>query len=520
MRSMTPLEMLNLGHQHQQSGRLAEAEGLYRQVMALEPGNPAPYALLGLLAQQVGKTEVAVDLLRRAMELAPRNADIQSNLCSILLGMGRAGEAVEVGRSAIALNSGSPEIQHNLGIALLASGEAKEGAEHLRRALAINPGLTNTYVALANALIVQGEFEEAIACAKQVVELRPNSWAAYNTLAIVLRESGQVRESLGPYEKALAMNPEGAELHWNYSLSLLQAGDFERGWKEFEWRLRSEKMKFNRGLPQPKWDGSEVPGKTVLLMTEGGLGDALQFIRYAPMVAERAGRVILECQEELLRILALPCISEVVARGKALPPFDFQIPLQSLPEAFGTDLSSIPARVPYLSAPAQSVAYWKERLADEKRFKVGLAWAGSNKNTYDKRPRSLEIYAPLANLPGVRFFGLQKGPEGKQAIPVGLELINLGDELHDMGDTAGLAANLDLVISIDTSIVHLAGAMGKPVWVLLPFVCDFRWLCDREDSPWYPTMRLFRQGKREGWVEVVKRIAEELETTRSPQGRG
>jgi hypothetical protein len=287
-------------------------------------------------------------------------------------------------------------------------------------------------------------------------------------------------------------------------------GEFEEGWKEFEWRLRVPQMRLARDFPQPRWTGREARGKTILLFAEGGFGDALHFIRYAPLVAARGATVLLECQAELLPLLSrVRGISAVFARGERLPAFDWQTPLQSLPLAFGTTLKTIPAEVPYLSAPPQRIAQWAKRLAGDPSFKVGLAWAGSAE--HDARSCSLATFAPLAAIPDVTFYGLQKGPQANQPVPPGLRLIQMGDELGDFADTAALVSNLDLVISVDTSVVHLAGGMGRPVWTLIPCDSDFRWLRNRTDSPWYPTMRLFRQPAGGPWGPAVESIAAALE---------
>jgi hypothetical protein len=303
-------------------------------------------------------------------------------------------------------------------------------------------------------------------------------------------------------------------MHWGYSLILLTVGDFKNGWEEFEWRLRAPELGFHRGFSQPQWDGSNFPGKTLLLHAEGGFGDAIHFVRYVPLVSQRGGTIVLECRPELASLMTqVPGIQRVIPKGETLPAFDFHIPLQSLPRIFQTTLETIPASVPYLGALEVKARYWQDRVraAPGPKLKVGLVWAGSNTNSpEDQRSRSLETFAPLASIPGIQFYSLQKGPEAVQPVPEGLSLVSYADELRDFTDTAGLVANLDLVISVDTSVVHLAGAMAKPVWTLVPAKCDFRWLLGREDSPWYPTVRLFRQKKGDKWNVVVGKIAEEL----------
>ena len=293
-------------------------------------------------------------------------------------------------------------------------------------------------------------------------------------------------------------------------------GDFPEGWMEYEWRWKCKDFPSQRqSFGQPQWGGDSLQGRTLLLHAEQGLGDAVQFIRYLPLAAQRGGRIILGCRPELQRLLqtAAPDL-QVLAGGQFLPPFDVHCPLLGLPRLFATDLTNIPRNVPYLHADSADAAIWRDRLADpSSSLKVGLVWAGSPANKND-RNRSLKLasLAPLANVPGVRFLSLQKGAAATEAKtpPEAMELIDVADELKDFADTAALIAVLDLVIAVDTAVVHLAGAMGKPVWVLLPFVPDWRWMLERTDSPWYPTMRLFRQTQLAEWEPVIAEVRARL----------
>jgi tetratricopeptide (TPR) repeat protein len=389
-------------------------------------------------------------------------------------------------------------------------GRLAEAEALYRKILSIEPQNARALQFMGILLYQGGNSAAGIELVRRAIGISPLSADFHSNLGVILTECGQLEEATPCYERAIGLAPGDPEIHWNLATNLLTSGDFRRGWEEFEWRLRSPGRKLNRGFQQPQWNGSNLTGKTILLHTEGGFGDALQFIRYVPMVAERGGGIILECQPELVRLFTqLPGISEIIPRLNVLPQFDFQIPLQSLPRVFGTTLENIPASIPYLKGPPQSAEHWKERLASEPGRKVGLVWAGSN-TSGGRRSRSLEIFAPLADIPGVRFYSLQKGSEGGQPVPSRLSLTDYTNSFNDFADMAGFIENLDLVISVDTSIAHLAGAMGKPVWTLISFVGEFRWLRDRLDSPWYPTMRLFRQGKDESWIAVVARIAQEL----------
>jgi tetratricopeptide (TPR) repeat protein len=334
-------------------------------------------------------------------------------------------------------------------------------------------------------------------------------------LGNTLLDKKQPKEAIAAFLRCIAINPTVPEAHYNYSLALLTLGDFQQGWEEYEYRLKCKGLFLRRDFTQPQWDGSPLEARTILLYAEQGVGDALQFIRYLPLVEQRGGRIIVECQAELQRLFqttAERC--QIVADGQPLPAFDLHCSLLSLPRVFQTTLANLPQTVPYLQADAEETRKWQHRLADDSPIvKVGLAWAGNPDHKNDRnRSMKLARLAPLGQAPGVRFFSLQKGATAAQAKtpPPGMDLVDWTEELKDFADTAALIANLDLVIAVDTAVVHLAGAMGKPVWTLLPFVPDWRWLLEREDSPWYPTMRLFRQNSWGDWDSVITRVADAL----------
>ena len=299
------------------------------------------------------------------------------------------------------------------------------------------------------------------------------------------------------------------------ALALLLQGRFAEGWEAYESRRQIRRIARDPGFVQPFWDGSPLGGRRILLTSEQGFGDTIQFVRYAPLVAARGGRVLLQCKPELKRLLAGQCgIEQVVTPGDATPAFDVWCLLMSLPHLLGTTLQTIPAQVPYLTPDPHLIDKWGKRTAHEPAgLKVGLVWAGGAHNKNDRvRSLSLGALAPLAQVPGVRFYSLQKGAASDQARtpPAGMEMTDWTPELADFADTAALVANLDLVISVDTAVAHLAGAIGKPVWVLLPLSPDFRWLLNRDDSPWYPTVRLFRQPTRGDWASVIERVRRAL----------
>jgi hypothetical protein len=356
--------------------------------------------------------------------------------------------------------------------------------------------------------------DEAIAAYEQAVLFKPNHLSALCNLGNTLRARGRYQEAIKRYEQAIAVNPDYADAHWDLSLTLLQLGDFERGWREHEWRMQCSALAKPVQYSQPQWAGESLVGKSILLHPEQGLGDTLQFVRYVQVVADLGARVYLGTQPELHALLKLiPGADMVVSYGQ-LPVFDVQCPLLSLPFVLGTRLDSVPAKVPYLFAEEGLVQQWAQKLGPSNgKKRVGLVWAGSKTHKND-RNRSIDPakLSPLLQVPGFQFFSLQKGATGSTILaPPGAELIDHTGELNDFIDTAALIANLDLVISVDTSVAHLAGGMGKPVWLLLPRDPDWRWLLDRDDSPWYPTMKLFRQTTARDWEPVVQRMARELE---------
>jgi hypothetical protein len=315
------------------------------------------------------------------------------------------------------------------------------------------------------------------------------------------------------WRKAAMQEPDNARVRWNYARVLLALGHFAEGWEEFESRLRLPHLRLNRGFSQPQWDGRDPAGKTILLFTEGGFGDALHFIRLVPPATARGGRWILECQPELVTLFdKTPGVERIIPRGQPLPDFDMQIPLQSLPRVLKITLQNVPSEVPYLKPPAERVERWAAKLAGETRLRVGLAWAGRQGGKGDLRTNSIDVFAPLVSVAGVKFFSLQKGGGGDlpQSPPPGMNLADFTGELGDFADTAALVRNLDLVVTVDTSIAHLARALARPVWVLIPFTTDFRWLHKRTDSPWYPTMRLFSEPVAGDWATPIAQMVQAL----------
>lgn len=585
MSQMTIEQAIALGWQHHQSARYAEAESVYRQILAAHPNHPDALHMLGVLAAQVGRADVAIELIGQAIRLNPSQGGYYSNYGHVLTLAGRLDEAITSLEHAVKALPAFAQAFINLGNAYIAAGRFAEAAEQCRRAIAIDPKLTAAYNNLGNALRSQGIHDEAIHAYRTAILLHPNFAEAHYNLAItlkdqnllpdaaeemrralelrpiypeahnnlgnihqllgqlvqaeqhfrsaiaqrpdlanahsnlanVLRDQGRFDEASQSYHRAMQLKPQWHLPRYNYSLTLLLKGDFANGWREYESRLKSPEI--GATVPhfsQPMWDGSELAGRKILVHAEQGFGDAIQFVRYLPIVASRGGKVLLQCQDELLDLFrTVDGIDDLIPQSQTPTDFDLHCPLLSLPYVLKTDsLESIPAKVPYLYADPLREEQWRLRLANaQKRFKIGLAWAGRATHPND-RNRSIKLSSLAEALFGAdaAFFSMQKGPASAEIAELrpGFDLVDVAADLHTFADTAALIAQLDLVITVDTAVAHLAGAMGRPVWVLLPWIPDWRWLLDRADSPWYPTMTLYRQPAAGDYQTPIQRITNDL----------
>jgi tetratricopeptide (TPR) repeat protein len=529
------------------AGRLAEAEELYLEALRQAPRHPSALHLRGILASQSARPDVAVDLIQQAIAVNPKVADYHRDLGAVLTVLGRPGDAIEAFRRAIALNprdakshSGladvlqrtdqfgeaiaenrralaleptSPALHSNLGVALAAAGQLDEAIASFEKAIQLRQDFAGAYVNLGSALREKDQPDAAIAATQQALRIAPDLAGAWNTLGVALGDKTQFQEAVSAFRRAIELAPGYGGAHLNLAMFHLLLGDFEAGWREHEWRWAANNIP--RPFAQPQWDGPDLQGQSIVLYGEQGLGDIIQFVRYVPLVAARGGRVTLISPMPLVGLLGhLPGLDQLIRLDEPRPRFDQQCPLMSLPLIFWHEAKSLAGSAPYLKADAARTEFWAELLAREKRLKIGLAWAGSPKHKNDRR-RSIPLsdFAPLAKLNGVVFYSLQKGPAVLQSPPPGLPWVDETARLTDMSDTAALIQNLDLVICVDTAVAHLAGAMGKPVWMLLPFIPDWRWMWKREDSPWYPTMRLFRQPSAGDWAGVLEMVTRELNKT-------
>lgn len=467
---------------------------------------------LGLSLQRAGNLEGAVESFRRALTLDPSSFEAYNHLGSIFASLRDWETALIFVRAAVELNPTSAEIHGNLALLYLKQGQTETAIEHFREAAAMKPGDPLYANSLGNALRVAGQYAEAEACMRRALFLQPNYAEAYVNLGYLYYVQQRLPSLVEEYyKKAIALAPDLAQAHVNLSHCLLRRGAFAAGWDEQEWRWRCKDFPSpKRNFTQPQWRGESIRGSRILLHAEQGFGDTIQFLRYVPMVAEQETRIILEVHPELRTLVSrMPGGVLVITRGDPLPEFDWQCPLLSLPLAFGTELQSIPTTVPYLRSDAEAPVWLqKESVTD---LRVGLVWAGGAVNLIDReRSLSLTALSALWEVKGISFYSLQRGPASHEAVSGPFQFAGNQPQTGDFADTAAAISNLDLIVSVDTSVAHLAGALGKPVWILLPVRSDWRWLTDRDDSPWYPTARLFRQKIEGDWAPVIASLATEL----------
>jgi Flp pilus assembly protein TadD len=499
-------------------GQLEDAEAAYREAIRLgDDAAPAAWSNLGNLLKQQGRLEAAEAAYRAALGLRPRFAEALTNLGNLLAERGRGEEAEACCREAIRLRPDLPEPYNNLANLLRPLGQLEEAEAACREALRLRPRYVSALNNLGNALRDQSRFEEAERCYRDVIASQPDHVESLNNLGTLLYDQGQPAAAEAQFRAALALRPDYVDGQVNLALNLLLMGRFEEGWERYEWRWQRRKPEQHRGFDQPLWDGGPTGDRVLLIHAEQGFGDTLQFCRFAAAAAI-GRRVVLEVQPALVELLrCLPGIEQVVARGARLPPFDCHCPLLSVPHKLGSSLSTLPT-APYLRAEPSLVDAWRHRLAPLDGLKIGLVWAGNPTMAADRR-RSIRLaqLGPLGRLPGLHFISLQKGPEAAQAAepPPGMALHDWTGELKNFADTAALIEALDLVIGVDTGVVHLAGALGKPTWLLNRYDRCWRWMIDRDDSPWYPSLRQFRQDRPGDWAGVIERVAGALAARRA-----
>lgn len=505
-----------------------------------------------------GNLTGAVEVLRKAIAANPADARLHLSMAAILRAQRKFPEAVDAYVAAIALDRNAAEPNYDLATLLMSGGHLAESIPFFRKTIALEPMFPDAYVRLAAVLQTQEEVAEAIDLCRRALDIDPEDSAAHQMLGVMLISSrsydvaehhlkegvrlattsenadalrlgglaslaalfgllNRKAEAVAVYDQMLAIAPDQAKVHEDLAWMLLSTGDFARGWKEYEWRWKCEPLKSEgRDFGVPEWDGSSLEGRTILLHCEQGLGDTIQFCRYVPLLKERGAKVVLICQPSLRSLMSqLPGVDVLISTGDHVPRFDAHAPLLNIPGRYGTHSNAeVPAKVPYLTVPEKRIREWGAKLGiKRRRLRIGLVWAGNPGHPNDAA-RSIPLGAlrPFKEVgEDVEFFSLQKKSTGAQVTAAPFAISNLAPDLNDFVDTAAVLMNLDLLITVDTAVAHLAGALGRPVWTLLPFRPDWRWQFDREDSPWYPTMRLFRQPTAGDWDSVLLRVAEELQ---------
>jgi tetratricopeptide (TPR) repeat protein len=543
---------LNLGNLLQASDRKDEAVSHYRLALAARPQDPQTHNNLANTLQALGRMEEAVAHYTRALAIHPQYAEAHNNLGNVLLAFGKRDEAVRCYQRALAIAPNYVEAHNNLGIALQAVGRLEAAESCYRTALAITPDYAEAHSNLGQVLKALDRMEEAAVCCARAIELRPEYAEAHCNLGNALLALGRLDEAMECYARSLViqaelaearlgaanvllaldrleeaetryaelleLRPEYGQAHLNLAFAQLRRGDLANGWRSHEWRWRLEEPSSARlHFAEPQWRGEPLQGARILIHCEQGLGDSLQFLRYVPMVQAAGGTVLLRVPASLRRIAnGLPGVARIVVFGEPLPEFAWHCPLMSLPLAFGTRLESIPAALPYLAISEAARARAAACLAagPDGGLRVGLVWAGNPKHGNDRfRSLAFPLLQPILRVDGVRFFSLQVGRAATEMASFAAnaaKVTNLAPEMGDMEDTAALIDQLDLVIAVDTAVAHLAGALGRPLWVLLCRNADWRWLRSGETSPWYPTARLFRQSVLGDWTEPMARVAASL----------
>ena len=496
-------------------GQVLQAELLYEQVLADSPENPLALNYLGALRCQQRDFEAGLRFFDRALAARPGFVEALNGRGNALRDLGRAAEALESYEQAVAAEPRNADALYNSGATLQELERYPEAIERLQRALAVAPGDADTLNDLGVSLRALGREEEALEHFQRAIRARPEFADAISNSGNALKALGRPREAIAAYRSALALNQANPEFHHNLGLALLAGDEWAEGWREYAWRHGARQFAGAlRHFKQPLWQGdAELAGRTILLHAEQGFGDTLMFARYVPLVAQRGARVVLEVPPRLMSLFrGTEGVAQLVAAGEELPGFDLHCPLPSLPLAFGTTRSSVPPAIPYGAVPGAAATDWTAMLATVARPRVGIVWSGNPGYKLDhRRSIDLALLEPALSVPGIGFVSLQRDVSARDAGLLARHGIpHTGPAQQDFNDAAGLVAQMDVVLSVDTAVAHLAGAMGKPLWMMLAFVGDWRWGHAAEDSPWYPQARQFRQQRRGDWSLPLANLAEAL----------
>ena len=542
-----PPLFLARGIQHHEAGRLADAEQLYRRILQDDPPCADALHLLGVIALQRGEMDSAILQIRQAIAINPHNEAFHSNLGAAYQEASRFEEALASFRRALALKPHLAEAHNNLGNVFRAFGQLEQALDCYRQALALKPDMFEALNNLGTVCRDLGRFDEAIAAHTRALGLQPESSHLHGSLAYIARQQARLDDAVSGFQQAAALDPKSAtswmnlgcvyhdqrrldkaldcyarainldpqntHAHFNRALIWLLQNRWEEGWQEYEWRWKRKGVTSPRSYDRPVWDSGDLAGRTILVVAEQGLGDTLQFIRYCPLLRRIGARVVLEAPREFMRLLeGWPGVDLLVEEGTKLPPFDVYACILSLPRLLRTTPQAIPADVPYLTARQERVDDWRQYFSPCREFRVGITWQGNPKHDRDRyRSIPLELFLPLQDIAGVKLYSLQKDADQRQLEQLsGSGIEHLAGRLDDFEDTAAAIHGLDLLITCDTAVAHLAGTLGAPVWVAASHLPDWRWQLDRDDSPWYPTLRLFRQQEPGDWSEVFQRIHNQL----------
>jgi tetratricopeptide (TPR) repeat protein len=505
----------NLGFCLKENGQFREAEHALLRALELDPAITDAHYMLGTLYQASENGDDADVHFRAALHLDPASEFVLLDFSRFLFEQGKFNDARCVLADGVARHPASAPMHYYLGNIYYALNLLDLAVSSFNRALAILPEQPEMLANLGLALLKQENLEASIAALQKAVHFNPNDLDVFNNLGNAFLKKNTLKEAMASYESGLAINPRSERLRYNKSLLSLLLGEFSSAWKDYECRWTQIEEGPRHNFSQPLWlNDADISGKTILLHAEQGIGDTLQFIRYVEQVASLAAKVYLEVHVPLQSLTAqLSGIANVLAMGDPLPDFDFHCPLASLPLAFDTGFDNIPSKFPYLAASPERIAYWANRLPETKSPRIGLVWAGGTffKNDHH-RSIAFDLFSLIATTENLCFFSLQRDlrPGDESSLNMASCISQLGPELSDFSETAAVVANLDLIITVDTAVAHLAGAMGKPVWILLPFAPDFRWLLAREDSPWYPSARLFRQSAIGNWIQIIHDVKDAL----------
>jgi Flp pilus assembly protein TadD len=507
--------LLSRGNQLADRGEFTDAIAAYRELTTRAPQFGPGYRNLALALEQAGQLTEALSVCGRAVQLQPDDLESYLVMARLLLLLERTDQAVSMYQLAALAAPGRSDVHASLAAALARQGRLDEAGAACQTAIDLSPHNAGAYLNLGIINSKRDDPEAAVEAYRNAIRIDPKSAEGFTNLGFALSNLGLSRAAIEAAGRAVALRPADPTLHYNHAMLLLLAGDLKAGFREFEWRLSHPEPRFRpRAFAVPRWRGEDRNGKTLLIHAEQGLGDTLHFARFVSAAAASGGPVVLQVQSALTDLLRDSLDVTVISRDEPAPPFDLHVPLMSLPFELGTTIETIPADVPYLEVQPAKLAEWRQRLAGYSGLKVGVAWAGNPGHLYDrKRSLAADAVFPHLLVPGVQLFSLQKE---RSAIDSAVleqltdEVVDLSPLLTNFAETAAAASAMDLVISVDTSVAHLAGALGRPTWILLPHILDWRWLYEREDTPWYPTVRLFRQPRPNDWPSVLDRLPGEL----------